>query len=325
MSTIQKRSNSVVNNTTSKYYLNSSKLPLVIESRQSELKLDHWLRENLDEIQKELKDHGAVLFRNFSVRQLNEFENVVKSYGRSLMDYDYASTPRTLKQGKVYTSTEYPAEKVIAQHNEMSYSRFFPKYLWFYCELPSEVGGETPLADSRKLYANLSQDVKGFFADNRLLYVRNYHPNMDLDWRAVFNTDQPSHVEQFCSERGIDFRWYTPNQLQTKEVSQVIIELEDGISWFNQAHLFHVTNLEPTIASQLLKIYGEEFLPRNVYRGDGSKIPEHYLSQIRERFDQGLVQFPWMLNDVLLVDNLRVSHGRNSFSGPRKIAVAMTQ
>ena len=47
------------------------------------------------------------------------------------------------------------------------------------------------------------------------------------------------------------------------------------------------------------------------------------LDEIRGIYGQVTVAFPWQKGDLLLVDNLLVAHGRNPFSGPRRILVAM--
>ena len=74
----------------------------------------------------------------------------------------------------------------------------------------------------------------------------------------------------------------------------------------------------------MLSVFNEEDLPRNACYGDGSPLDEAMLEHIREAFRSETIAFPWQAGDVLLVDNMLVAHGRNSFQGPRKILVAMT-
>lgn len=62
--------------------------------------------------------------------------------------------------------------------------------------------------------------------------------------------------------------------------------------WFNQAHLFHLSNLDPDMQEILLDTVGEEGLPRNVYYGDGSPLEEDALAEIRAVLDECEVVFP---------------------------------
>ena len=95
--------------------------------------------------------------------------------------------------------------------------------------------------------------------------------------------------------------------------------------WFNQAHLFHVSNLPEEVRETLLDLVDEEDLPRNVYYGDGSQLEESLLQDIRGVMQQEQVEFSWQDNDVLMLDNMLTAHGRAPFQGPRKVVVAMAE
>ena len=45
--------------------------------------------------------------------------------------------------------------------------------------------------------------------------------------------------------------------------------------------------------------------------------------ELRKAYRQETVAFPWETGDVLMLDNMLVAHGRESYSGPRKILAAM--
>jgi hypothetical protein len=94
--------------------------------------------------------------------------------------------------------------------------------------------------------------------------------------------------------------------------------------WFNQAHLFHVSSLGSEFAEDMIDIFGLEGLPRNAVYGDGEAIASKDLELIRAAFAKEAVAFSWQKNDVLLVDNMQVAHGRRSYVGTRTVLVAMS-
>jgi hypothetical protein len=62
---------------------------------------------NREFIKQRLSAHGALLFRNFSLRTIDEFEQFVTKSCGDLLQYTYRSTPRSQVSGNIYTSTEY--------------------------------------------------------------------------------------------------------------------------------------------------------------------------------------------------------------------------
>lgn len=278
-------------------------------------------------VERELLNAGGILFRGFTFDGEQDFEGFARSFGHELLTYDYASTPRTQLKGRVYTSTEYPAHQVIPLHNEQSYSLNWPMKIWFHCVQAAQAGGETPIADSRLVYQRLDPYVRQRFAEKRLMYVRNYGNGLDLTWQQAFSTEDKAEVERFCRLGDIDFEWKDDGELRTRQVCQAVARhpLTEEWLWFNQAHLFHVSNLAPQVRETLISIVGEEHLPRNVYYGDGSPIELEALAHIREVLQGAQVAFPWQTGDVLMLDNMLVAHGRAAFEGARKVVVAMAE
>lgn len=268
---------------------------------------------------------GAVLFRGFEPQTPETFEKFAENLFGPLLDYDYGSTPRSQVVNRVYTSTEYPAHQAITLHHEMAYSDQWPLHLFFYCDLPATKGGATPIADSRQIYNALRPELRQVFEDKGLCYLRNYRPGLDVPWQKIFQTDDPAKVSAFCKLHCIEAQWITDKHLRTSQRLPATADHPKSGErvWFNQAHLFHTSNLPSTVREAMAMIYQPEDFSRNVTFGDGSPIPDELLEEVRHVLSQKSVSFPWQKGDLLLLDNMLACHGRTPFEGPRKIYVGM--
>jgi alpha-ketoglutarate-dependent taurine dioxygenase len=302
-------------------------LPLVIEPAARGVDLTLWAAGNREFLDANLLKHGGLLFRNFPVGTAAEFEAFIKAVSGAPLEYRERSSPRSRVSGNIYTSTDHPANQSIFLHNENSYQQTWPLKIFFFCETPAESGGETPIADVRKVYARLDADLKARFAQKLWMYVRNFGDGLGLPWQAVFQTDDRAVVEAHCRQHGIEVEWKAGDRLRTRAVRQTVARHpRTGESvWFNHATFFHVTTLEPQLCAALLQEFAEDDLPTNTCYGDGTRIEPETLAQLRAAYTQEAVVFRWQQGDILLLDNMLVAHGRAPYAGPRKILVGMAE
>ncbi len=199
--------------------------------------------------------------------------------------------------------------------------------LWFFSMQVADEGGETPIADSRKVYQRIPAEIRECFERKGLMYVRNYGTGLDLSWQDVFQTTSRAAVEDYCRKAEIEFQWVGGDQLRTRQRCQVSARHPQtgAMVWFNQAHLFHISRLPVEARDCLLSTFAEEDLPRNVYFADGSAIEPEMISEILRVYEQEAVIFRWRAGDVLLIDNMLTAHGRKPFSGKRRVVVGMSQ
>jgi alpha-ketoglutarate-dependent taurine dioxygenase len=199
--------------------------------------------------------------------------------------------------------------------------------LWFLCTKAAKQGGETPIADSRAVFNRIDPKIRERFMQKKVRYTRNYGLGLDLSWQNAFQTESKSEVEAYCRGAGIEFEWLDEAHLRTHQVCQAVAShpKTGEMVWFNQAHLFHLSNLKPEIRESLLTLFKEADLPRNAYYGDGTSIEPAVLDEIREIYRQEAVLFPWREGDMLMLDNMLIAHGRAPFVGPRKVVVGMAE
>jgi amino acid adenylation domain-containing protein/non-ribosomal peptide synthase protein (TIGR01720 family)/FkbM family methyltransferase len=307
------------------YFAEEQTLPLIVEPSIADVDPANWATNNLDFIDAELRRHGAILFRNFQLHTVADFERFAQGIHPELFS-NYGDLPREETSSKVYQSTPYPADKAILFHNESSHLRHWPMKQWFYCVKAAERGGETPIVDCRKVYNLLDPQIAARFAARQLMYVRNFTDGIDVSWQEFFKTTDRRMVEERCREASMGFEW-KDNGLKIRQVCQAVAKhpTTGELVFFNQIQLHHISCLEPETRENILSLFQENELPRNVYYGDGSVIEDSVVDEIRQVYERAAVKFAWHEGDVLMVDNMLVAHARAPFEGSRKIVVAMGQ
>lgn len=280
-----------------------------------------------EELEERLLEFGALIFRGFAVAQVADFERFGEAISPRALDYTYRSTPRSAVGKGVFTATEYPADQEIALHCENAYQRDWPLKIAFCCLTAPASGGETPIADMRKVAAAIGEERMDRFQRRGVRYVRHYRPYVDIPWETVFQTSDRAELARFCEANGIDHEWLDAQTLRTSQTNHGVVEhpRTGERVFFNQGHLFHVSNLGEEAARSLINMFGADRLPRHAFHGDGGEIAADDLTAVHEAFAGASVRFPWQAGDVMLLDNMRMAHGRKPFSGARKVVASLLE
>jgi pimeloyl-ACP methyl ester carboxylesterase/alpha-ketoglutarate-dependent taurine dioxygenase len=335
-------------------------LPLVIEPAPGADRgtdaLVRWMGEHRAFLEERLVAHGAVLLRGFAVADARAFERVARATGAELENRYLGTSPRDALTDHVFSASELPAFYPIPQHCEMSFVARPPRRVFFCCLVPSGgPGGETPLADFRRVYRDLDPEVRARFVAKGVRNVRNYAgpgggARLDLwklkRWDEMFGTPDRAEVERLCRENGFDFAWRPGGALRLVNV-QPAARLHPGTGepvWFNHAQVFHLSAVPAEyrrIAARLGRLRyaalagvaeaavrvrsrtsGDLDQAMHCTYGDGTPIPDGDMDRVRDAIWKNMVFFKWRQGDVLVIDNAAVAHGRMPYEGPRKIAVA---
>jgi alpha-ketoglutarate-dependent taurine dioxygenase len=277
-----------------------------------------------------LHEHGAVLFKDFRIDTVEQFEACTARLPASGANYIDGNSPRTKLTASVYTSTEFPPELSISMHNELSYSHKWPSRLYFCCITPAATGGSTTLADGRAMLARLAPETVRQFEQRGVTYVRNLHggSGMGKSWQSTFETTERAVVEAYCRAGDIGFTWSGDGDLRLVQhrPATAIHPVTGARVWFNQVDQFHPSTNPPEVYEAIQEIYGDDpfAMPQYGCFGDGTPIPDALLDEVRAAATALTVAFPWERGDLLMIDNMLTMHGRSPFTGARKILVAMS-
>jgi len=309
-------------------YLDSVRqFPLVMRPNTEDLDLPQWAADNRADLERALGKHGAILFRGFGLRSAPEFERFIGAVSGEALAYNERSSPRSRITGQIYTSTDHPPDKQIFLHNEQSYNLVFPMKIFFFCFQAAAGGGATPIADTRRVFERISDEIRERFMKRKYRYVRNFGDGFGLSWQEAFQTEQRSEVENYCRNNRIEYQWKPGNRLRTEQVREVATRHPKTGEWvwFNHLTFFHFGTLDRQTQEALTNSFVEEDLPNNTYYGDGARIEDGVMDYLRETYEKEKVRFDWEGGDLLMVDNMLASHGRDPYTGERRVLVGMAE
>lgn len=285
-----------------------------------------YLSNNKSEIYNLLYTYGAIIFKDIPVENAEDFERFVSSASiHPTGEYREAATPRTQVHNSVFTSTDYPQEYPIYLHNENSHVTSWPNTLFFYCQTPAEQGGETPIADCRKIYQNIDRDIVNKFEKKGICYKRTFGYGLGIEWQKSFGLSSKEDLSEYLKKNHMNGKWIDDSHLEityNRWASALHPSTKENI-WFNHGLFFNVNNLSES--QQLFaKEFGVEKMPYHTLYGDGEEIPIDVIQHLQECYESARLVMPWHKNDVLMVDNMLMTHGRQPYTGNRKVLVAMT-
>jgi len=304
---------------------NDGRFPLVITPAVDGVDLAAWCASHTDDLDRHFDRYGAILFRGFDLQDASDFEAVASGIAADLFA-EYGDLPPESASERIYGSTPYPADKMILFHNESSHLSSWPLRQFFFCVTPAPDRGETPLIDCREICARMDPELLEEFERKGLVYVRNFSEGIDVPWQDFFHTDDRAEVERTCAQAGMSAEWTSLGLRVRQPAKAVRTHPRTGERiFFNQIQLHHVRCLDDETRTALRQLFADEDLPRNVYFGDGTPIPDEVVDRLGDLYEELCVEFPWRKSDLVAVDNMLVSHARRPFSGPRKLLVAMGQ
>ena len=296
--------------------------PLLLRPAGDMLDIVEWATLNRNDLEQKLHTHGALLFRGFGIDEVAKFDKFAATFITEPFTKN-GEHQDVNESGSVQTPVAYASDQMLLWHNENTFNAHLPSKIIFACATPAQKGGETPIVDSRLMYARMDPEIREEFVAKGVLYERNYSDELGLGWRKVFGVETREEVEKMCRDAGFSFEWRDGNRLKTRTVRPAAGKhpISGELCWINQAQHWHFSCLDPQTSAAITKVYSEEDYPRNCYFGDGSRISDAAMAHILELYRELEARSPWEKGDVMVVDNLLCAHGRYPYEGERRLFV----
>jgi len=311
-----------------------SLLTIVATAEDNAKGLDYFI-ENKEMILNHMKANGAVIFKNFDMSKNPEgFRRVWETLGLApCLDPIHSSGLRSFLSARdgIYEEVNKKslAGHYIGLHNESTYKKT-ATYGAFVCFSPASVsGGEFFIADGAKIFRDIKTEV---LEDLYKRGVRISVSNLDLGFLNALGPLKTGGMDFFKDlvaktvapkfDMDLDMIYGTdgnPERLQAIEHRQSPINRhpESGMPvWFCNIHN-HARYLRDRRPCTV-----PEVGMTDVYYGDLSKIPADTLEHINEVSNKHIQNLEMGPGDVLLIDNYRMLHGRQTFEGDRLHAVS---
>ena len=152
-------------------------------------------------------------------------------------------------------------------------------------------------------------------------------------WQDTFNTTNPAEVEEYARERGWSCRWTDKGGVSVSFARASFIEhprppcesRAGSSSSSSSSSSLCNTDLSASFYRDWqphgqLDFYDQ---PYSFKWGDGSEFTDEEKAAWGQAKDRNLRRCQWHAGDLLVLDNIRVMHGRLPYSGQREMAVVL--
>ena len=284
-----------------------------------------WADDNRDGLRATVAEHGSILIRGLGLRDAAGVDAVFHRLASDLMAEKEAFAARKAFSNGVYSSTTWPSNQQMCSHHELSYIFEFPGLMMFACLSGPTAGGATGVADSPTVLEALPSELTKRFEQEGWLLTRNYNEEIGASVAEAFGTDDRGSVEDYCHANAIEFEWQQDGGLRTRQRRSAILHhpVTGQPCWFNQIAFLNEWTIDPEVREYLVEVYGAEGLPFNTYFGNGDPIGADIVQVINETYEANIAREPLQAGDLMLVDNIRTAHSRESYEGEREVLVAL--
>ena len=252
-----------------------------------------------NEIKGLFKEHGAILFRGFSL-DIDKFSNFSDRFCKSFVSNESPGREVLSKDGRVQTVNLGQLHFLL--HPEISREPWQPDIAFFACETPSSIGGETTVCDGVAVVKAFSPELFSHLKSSKLAHT----VPTTLDWGRKFLNKpeiQLSELLDDLSYKSVHF------SMKDKELFRTYVR-----------PMLHKPMFTDELAYGNFLVFARRRLQISYFPCylDGSEILDNIVDEIENITNQFSSEIKWQKNDLVMLDNTRFMHGRNPIGDPQK-------
>lgn len=224
-----------------------------------------------------------------------------------------------------------PKELTIQFHNEMAYAVEFPKYVTFGMVKQADQDGTTILADNVLVQQKLSVALLEKFRHLGVQYIRFLHdeseqnaPDFYNSWQGAFQTTSMEEALKKGNDKANFSILKKHDERRLKHILWCPVFHKHptfGELFFNSVLNRHGSWLDGH------SVFGHMDVKERPYHctwGDGTEFSSSELTEIRRAYAESTEYLRLNPGDVLVLDNLRMVHGRTPYRGSRLLGLLLS-
>jgi alpha-ketoglutarate-dependent taurine dioxygenase len=252
-----------------------------------------------------LKTSGFVVLRDFEV-DLHGFSAFVKRHSRRL-SLDPARVFHDA-EGKPVAQKVDAGTDAVGLHCENGNSPFWPDLCWFYCEKPPAKGSQTTVCDGVAVFDELSESARHALLSRDIVYARRVPEHL---WKT--------YVRHGGGAPASDNTEAMFNALRAlmNDAGSAELTLHDDASItyrFRTPAILRKSPFNPSYLAFANSIFGPSYNYERplITFDDGSPLGKTLMDELSRVCDRHTRNIDWRRNDIAVIDNRRVMHGRRA-------------
>jgi len=222
-----------------------------------------------------------------------------------------------------------PPDQPIPFHHELAQTDNPPRYIFFYCDLPPQEGGETPIIDSTAVYRFVQEEHPAFLEQLRqhgVRYIRTLPAEDDpsspigRSYQNTWNVKSPAELEARLSQLpGYSWEWLPEDKSGSVRITSAAVPAVRLVTDPSHNQVFQYAFANSIVAAYLGWQDSRNDRHEALRFGNNERMPEEVLDSIAHFMETHRVLYPWKQGDIMALHNSLVMHSRNPFVGPRRI------